>query len=665
VIYSQPATAEQAARLEKSPRYRQQRTRNASPQSLSTIAMDAGLGHSGDAPKPRDLHRDWSESMNSGATAGAGNYPAKFSFSSTAANCAGAAQPDFVVYGTGLTGSSSQASIVAYDNLYSGCTGTVPTTYWSYNTAAGTVTTSPVFSLDGSQVAFVQTDPLGEGVLVILRWSASAGGSVSSPVTLARVANSAYPGCTAPCMTTEFLANGSGVNDADTNSSAFYDYLTDTAYVGDAAGWLHQITPVFNGVPAEVRSGGWPVQVNSTSPTALSDPVFDDTSGFVFVADTGGYLYRVGPNSAFVVASGQLDFSSAEGGPGVVQGPVVDGTSETVYVFTASDGTGACALGADCAAVYHLPTSFPPGGTGTEAVVGNSTVSGGAPNPLYIGGFDSAYLKSINATGNLYVCGNTGGAPTVYQVSIQNGTLGAVNAGPTLTTATPPCSPVSTVLNGNNSGGATSWIFVSAKSAGASTACAGSGCVFNFKNTPWRASSSYTAGQEVLDSSFHIEVVKSAGTSGSATPFWSSSVGATTTDGTVIWLNQGQASAITPAAWKAGHHYNRGSEILDGTNTIQLATTAGNSGATTPTFNSTPGGTTADGTVVWTNLGAIATSALPAAGGTSGMIFDNTVGAGTLAGTSQAYFSTLSNQTCSTSGGAGGCAVQASQSALK
>jgi hypothetical protein len=63
-------------------------------------------------------------------------------------------------------------------------------------------------------------------------------------------------------------------------------------------------------------------------------------------------------------------------------------------------------------------------------------------------------------------------------------------------------------------------------------------------------------------------------------------------------------------------------------------------------------------------VGAIATANLPTAGGTSGMIIDNTVGSGTLAGASQLYFSTLSDQPCGTSG-TGGCAAQASQAALQ
>jgi len=56
-----------------------------------------------------------------------------------------------------------------------------------------------------------------------------------------------------------------------------------------------------------------------------------------------------------------------------------------------------------------------------------------------------------------------------------------------------------------------------------------------------------------------------------------------------------------------------------------------------------------------------ATTGLGAAGGTSGIIIDNI--ATTPAGASEIYFSPLSNQSCTTSGGTGGCATQASQSA--
>jgi hypothetical protein len=142
-------------------------------------------------------------------------------------------------------------------------------------------------------------------------------------------------------MSTSVLRDSIGVLHPDTNSSVFYDYHDDTAYVGDDGGWLHKFNPVFRGIPAEVRSAGWPVQVNPGAPTALASPVFDSASGRVFVTDVGGFLYRVGPNSAFVaISSGPLDVSSAEGGAGIVQGAIVDSTAELVYVFASADRSG-------------------------------------------------------------------------------------------------------------------------------------------------------------------------------------------------------------------------------------------------------------------------------------------------------------------------------------
>ena len=254
----------------------------------------------------------------------------------------------------------------------------------------------------------------------------------------------------------------------------------------------------------------------------------------------------------------------------------------------------------------------------------------------------------------------------MYQVAIQGGVLGTVNAGPVLSSSIiTPCSPVSDIPNPNVTGGATEWIFASARAGGVASGCAAGGCVMNFKDTPWHASTAYAVGQEVVDSNFHIEVVGTPGTSGATVPFWSIVTGGSTTDGTVHWFDQGSVSAFTPAAWTANHHYTKGTEILDSNKNIELVTTAGTSGLTTaPVWSTTAGATTADNTVRWKNLGAIATSALAAAGGTSGIVMDNTVSSGTLAGASQIYFSTLSDEVCGTSG-TGGCAVQASQPALQ
>ncbi|MFZ0297996.1 MAG: hypothetical protein WAM13_06555, partial [Candidatus Sulfotelmatobacter sp.] len=609
----------------------------------------------------------WSEDLGTGATMGAINYPAKFSLTTTTADCTN----DFVVYPTGLPGATNQASIVAYSNLYSGCGGTVPSVYWAYyiGGTGNTIQSSPVFSLDGTQIAFMQ-ETTGSAALVLLKWVASTVATVARPDAVDP--HGVYTNCSHPPCSAELNLNDAGVFPNDTNSSIFVDYVSDTAFVGDDAGYLHKFNPVFkssgSNPPAEVIGGGWPVQVNPGAPTALTSPVYDSVTGSVFVTDKGGFLYSVNSSTAAVTVSGQLDFSDVfDGGPGIVEGPILDYTAGVVYVFATSDGSLSCNLGADCTAVYQIPTGFTTGGTGSEVVVGNSSIEPAKPSPMYIGTFDSTYKNSANATGNLYVCGNTGGTPTIYQVAIGDGVLGTVNAGPALSTSTTPCSPVTDVLNPNASGGATEWIFASAEAGGVSTACASGGCVLNFNDTPWLPLTAYAVGQEVVDSNFHTEFVGTPGASSAGPVFWNIATGGSTTDGTVHWLDLGPVSAAPLASWAADHPYRKGAEILDGNNNIELVTTAGTSGAAV-TFNLTVGGTTTDGTapaaVTWTNVGPSPTAALAAGGGTSGIIVDNTVASGTQAGASQVYFSTLGSQACGTSG-TGGCAVQASQSALK
>jgi hypothetical protein len=670
VIFSRPATSEQTAQVEADPRYWQQRYRNELPASLerpersaSGLVKRAAMG----SENPTQSS-DWQENLGSGGSAGGGNFPAKFSFAGTTANCGNAAQPDFVTYNTGLTASTTQASVLAYDNLYSGCTGTVPSTYWAYNTG-GQVLTSPTYSVDGKQVAFVQTNGGLNGNLVLLKWAASTTESVSTPATPATASSATqyFSGCAAPCMISFLLTNSSGTPANDTSSSVFVDYSDDTAYVGDSHGWLHKFNPVFKAAPAEVRTGGWPVQVNPTSPSALSDAIFDRVTKNVFVGDLGGVLYLVTSTGA-VTKSGQLDF-----GAGIIQGPILDPVAKSVYVFSSSDGTANCAGGVACSAVYQLSTSFTAGSTGSEVVVGNSLVTGSAtnPNPLYLGAFDSAYESSPNATGNLYVCGNTGGNPTVYRIPIAAGVLGPASSSvAALTPAAdnPSCSPVTDVLNPNATGGAFEHLFFSVQNNAHPTLCAGKGCALSFAALPWQATTSYRVGQEILvlrtqNSMLYENVAVTAGTSGATPPTWPAQVGVTASDGTVTWLNQGANLVTALASWAGNHAYALHARILDSNGNIEIATVAGTSAGTVPVWKTTAGLTISDGTVTWTNAGVLPSSALPAAGGTSGIIIDNTVQ--TLTGASQVYFSTLSNQTCTTSGTTGGCAVQASQSALK
>jgi hypothetical protein len=651
LVFSQPSTFEQVERVTRDPRYWQQWYRQNVTRALTTNPNDPASMVAGyarvDAPAGQGL---WEEDLGSGATTGAGNYPAKYSFQITSASCAN----DYVVFSTGLEGGAHQASVVAYNNLYSGCTGTVPQTYWAYNTS-GQILTSPVISGDGTQVAFVQTNVSTEGTLVLLKFA--SGGTVTAPGTITSVVPASYRKCTAPCMTTVKLVDNLGTPTNDTTSSAFPDYTHDTIWVGGSSSWLHKITGVFRGEPAEVTTGGFPHQMNPSNPNPISSPVYDYASTYVFVGDIGGYFYRVNSSTGAVTASAQLDH-----GTGIVAAPVVDSTSEKVYVFASSDGGTSCA-GGPCSAVYEFSATGSLA-TPTEAEVGDSSLT---PSPLYEGAFDNNYLTSGTATGNLYVCGNTGGPPIIYQVPISAGTMKTVVAGPVLSDATTACSPVTDIANPNATGGATEWFFASATASGLGNNCSAGGCLTNFKDQQWKPSTAYLLGQQVIDTHFQIQTVRTAGTSRTAVqgpPTWMTTLGGSTTDGTVKWVDQGPVEA-SYATWQPSTAYALNDEIVDSNNNIELCTTAGTSRTKAqgpPTWSTTVDGATTDGTAHWHMEGAIATASLAAAGGTSGIIIDNV---STMTGASQVYFTTQSNQTCTTSGGSGGCAVQASQSALK
>ena len=387
--------------------------------------------------KPNLLHGDWSLDMGTGATVGAGMYPAKYSFDATSATCAELggtlllppALPDFVVYNTSLTGSATQATIAAFTNLYVGTCSTVkidsPNLYWAYNTSTtGAIVTSVVLSGDGNQVAFVQNNA-STATLVLLKW-APYDGSLASPTTpVNSVSAAAYNTCVTttagPCMfTIPFSTANGGAAAFDTNSSPFYDYPHDTLYVGNNTGYLHKFTPVFKGAPAEVVSIGtagskWPCRPGTS---VLTSPVFDDGTGRIFVGDLGGLLHRVdatiGGGTGGIVASGTLG--------AIADSPILDSSTGNLYVFVRGD-TGAGA--AKRAGIYQFTTSFAAGSTGTETQVSsNSTLPKTA---LYTGDFDNIYYTSPGGTGNMHVCSTGSLAGTtraeLWQIPVTLGVL--------------------------------------------------------------------------------------------------------------------------------------------------------------------------------------------------------------------------------------------------
>ncbi len=203
----------------------------------------------------------------------------------------------FTWAGATLAGGVGTASIVAFNNLYSSqpptgaglCGGSGPSVYWSYFTGTGTASTSVVLSEDGTKVAYVESAPTG-AILHVLQWKAGEGTGAGYPVAPDITVTSGdvwSADCTAGNSCISSLAFSGGFD--DTNSSPFYNYVTDTLYVGDIDGNLHKFTGVFgdSSVLTEVTTG-WPIAVNTGA--NLTSPVYDSVSGNIYVGDSTGRL---------------------------------------------------------------------------------------------------------------------------------------------------------------------------------------------------------------------------------------------------------------------------------------------------------------------------------------------------------------------------------------
>ncbi len=306
----------------------------------------------------------------------------------------------------GTAGATGAATIVAFSNLYTGgCLGTVPSAYWAYNTG-GMATTSPVPSLDGTQVMFVQVSGTTAS-LVLLKWSANSG-TPTLPVTPAAATLATYRACTAPCAVTLAFSG----NHNDTFSAPYYDYSSDTAYVGDDNGNLHKFTGLFAGTPAEVGSP-WPVPLGASK---LSSPVFDNVTGNVILGDFGGVLYSVAASSGTVNKTISI-------GDAIADAPLVDSGAGKLYAFVTTNSYNGSGVAIGANAVYELSNNF----TSITGASAKPVGTGGAGYYLYHGIFDNVYYSSATFTGNLYVVGNTGLAASaiLYRIPINSSVMGA------------------------------------------------------------------------------------------------------------------------------------------------------------------------------------------------------------------------------------------------
>ena len=329
-------------------------------------------------------HRDWSVTMAGHVSPDM--FPAEFSFDAGAPpDCTN----DYVVFGlaaVGSTGLGGHANLVAFNNLYVDstgtgfCSGTAPKVLFAYNiTTAGTtgrITTSPVLSLDGKEIAFVESIPGTSAIFHVLTWTAGQG----------TIANPAVPTMTS-------LTFSSSVD--DTASSPWVDYAADTAYVGSDNGRVYQITGVFKGTPT-LSGSPWPVSIGTLHLTA---PVLDSVLGRLMVGSSNGNLYQIN------TATGAFLTLAVGGGArgGLVAAPIVDITNGTTFAVSPNDGTSAVLVQADTASMTQL----------SRGRIGQGAF-GGATVPLYEPALSNNYFTDPS-TGVIRLCGTGATDTTPWQ----------------------------------------------------------------------------------------------------------------------------------------------------------------------------------------------------------------------------------------------------------
>ncbi len=519
LVFSRPDSLERAARLQTDPRFWLQalgRNANALGRRDESEDQRNGLDEFDRGHKKKAFHRDWGQSLGVNGSTGVPLsgvnwypvFPAKFIFD---INAPPSCSNDYVIFPTNLAGvTGGQASVIAYRNLYAGtgspfCGLTNPTVYWSYNTnfnsagtaTNGTVETSPIISLDGSQAAFVETRTAANGgaIVHLLKWHALDGGAINTaaaPATATTWTADGLPGhcpLAGACMISIVL-NGA---QPDTASSTFYDYARDAIYVGDDNGVLHKIINAFGiagATPSEMTTGNWPITVNTGR--ILTSPTLDSVSGNIFLADSGGRLSYVRESfstTGTCAAGSPPCLGSTNINPAVhviADPPIVDSTTGKVFVFFGNNGTSTAVIQSDVTLSASVSVSL---GSGTA-------------HHLHSGAFDNTYLTGNGGVGSLYMCGSSNtSAPTIQRIGFTNsgrvppspfanpiGTMNAAVDAATLTVATgsAECVPVTEFYNAAAPAASRDQIFFGVQNLGSGTNCGGAGCVMavNVTGTP-------------------------------------------------------------------------------------------------------------------------------------------------------------------------------------
>jgi len=463
------------------PRAATQLYREAFMQARAAMGLaPAAQSFAATAPGP---HRDWSVTLGTGRLQ-PGAYPAKWQADPTAApSCT----TDFVIYGLNVAGvTGGQPSIVGLNRLYTDgatplCPLLQPNFLFSYNTttfANGRILTSPVLSLDGKKVAFIET-------------STVAGARTSSvhvlniPTSGAQV--TATPAADPPAGALASLSIAAASN---TRSSPWVDYKSDTLYVGLDNGRLYKVTGIFKGTPT-LAGAPWPILIANNQ--ILSSPVLDSNTGKLFIGAANGRVFALNVNSPGAPTTIQVG-RNAGTNPAIFDSPMFDATGGTIFAITANDSvlTGASVTQIDATTFAIV----------TRALIGEGSSTGTTVN-LFDGDFDDAYFTNPS-TGHLLVCGTGVADTTPYRYLLNFDGSGVLQPGSSVqlsTDAASRCGPVTEFRNSNIAGG-TDFFFW-----GVSRSCPGfgvTGCVMALANETTLSSTKINGGTSgiIIDNNY-------------------------------------------------------------------------------------------------------------------------------------------------------------------
>jgi hypothetical protein len=427
-------------------------------------------------PKNRSLAIDWSIPLGAGIVA-PNMSPAKYSFDINATpDCT----KDYVVFGLNVAGATpGQANLVGVNNLYSGaatprlCLAN-PTVNWAYNgsTSGGSILTSPVISLDGQRIAYVESTATGT-IFHVLTWKAGQGTSATAAVTptLNGACTGTVPVPTSSCLKSIQLS----ATATDSLSSPWVDYQTDKAFVGTDDGKIYRISCVFTCGIAAQPAVDWvftlPVAGTGGAAAKPNGPVYDFPSGRLFVGDQLGELWVINASGAGPTLkagpvmiggggcttinppgrTGTPALCTASGGSfGIPDSVIMDssGASQRIFAFSGNDGTAGAS-----AVVAQLRMDL----TGlVRTHVGLGSVGNTTTNvDIHSGTFDNKYFGATPNTGELFVCGTGPANTNPFHYWIGFTSYPVMNATPTGSIARNPtaaglaCSPFTEIFNPN------------------------------------------------------------------------------------------------------------------------------------------------------------------------------------------------------------------------